>query len=1287
MASNNDPLSGLSGQNLFGMPPPSYNPLGMPGGNDPMSMALAQFGPMFLSSLLGQGQFLPNQFQPQNMMDQMVTQKYSTASRANINAGRTIDQGAMRSLVFSMRSKFDATPPSATQAAGLNSTADMLNSEIAQSMMGMMFGPQVVEDLFFGRKGSAAMLAQSANKIGYYRPDAITGQQQMSPEGLETFTSQIYSNLYGAGADLNDVSGLSAGRVGILSEELAQRGLLPASLSQLSKADQRRALRDPANRPTDFTPEEVALIDGPTGGAGGAGGAIDKSVEEIAKLEGGAGAIRKIDATRVSNKLKEYAGAVGAIREIFGDNGMGSAPMGQLVAALDALTQGGAVSMKAGQLEHLIRRTQLAAREGGVSLEGLMSMSARGGMIADHLGLDRTMVAEGVVFGIQAAKSMSDGDAFVPGFGKMDKNAAALHGMERSLAASASPAGKYLAVAKRLVAENKDSDAFKAKSQSLISLVSALENGGSTMIDPTTGKSINIYEEMGKDSIGFFSKLFTDAGISTRVLDSYFADGLTQEHARGLSHKVALAQGYEITTSIGNSLSANVMQNGFAVLEGEGGSSLGREMSMALGEASVRDMGTHMTEDERNTTLKNAARSGIRIEAERRLRAANPGGTITDAEVTTKAEELFKGMFQGDGEDATAAEHKFQNFVRYQYSEASRISSGHGFGSLAQVQQVHGRAATAKLRETIHRQELRAAVEAANGGNFTPFMQRINDVMRLSGSADKSQIAAVMTGALSVSGHQEQLMDEAGRLLDVGGPGAPDHRGLGRGAFSAVGGRLHELGNDYSADTDAEKKVALDALDDDVDGKGWVDFKSRFSKGDIPTLFTNKEYVSQATIKDKLTKINTAGGDGRDQLLKLAKEHGIVKAGAETLDHDAVAKLAARTRASNALGTLAGVGDVAYTRADAEEALSGVLGLAPIADGVGTTDITTKRAKLDAMAKYTESLGTNTTTGADILGVFGEGLVAETNQADLATLIDKAASGKGADGVRNNTVAKDAFATLREALEKQPVGVKNQILAAVAFSSAQKALGIELNAPGGMSAEKRELISRVAAVNSLMEKDPKAGVALFGGEAAADAGQVALKDMFGKEGPAKTKATQQLTKLLGSKAERDAPLPVGVEALKPLEQVAQEKIDAEAAVLNEQAGTAATGAGIGSTILQVFESIKEQILPPISEALAAAFKDLKIEKVSIGTLDVDLGGTMSAIFAGLQSSLGGMTDNKAAPEDDKAAAAGKMKSGEPEEMRITGALTISNLQEVILSGTGRMAISHDTASVPAVRST
>jgi hypothetical protein len=150
--------------------------------------------------------------------------------------------------------------------------------------------------------------------------------------------------------------------------------------------------------------------------------------------------------------LRDMSGAVGAMREIFGDMGRPNAPMAQLLEGLNMLTQGGLASMNPAELERVVRTTRVLSRETGMGMSAMIGLTAQAADQADHMGLNRAFAIQAVqgaaAFG-GAFGQVGRGD--LPAWGRVDRTQLTIMDQQLRLQAAGSRVANQLGATMRLV--------------------------------------------------------------------------------------------------------------------------------------------------------------------------------------------------------------------------------------------------------------------------------------------------------------------------------------------------------------------------------------------------------------------------------------------------------------------------------------------------------------------------------------------------------------------------------------------------------------------------------------------------------------------------------------------------------------------------------------------------------------------------------------------------------------------------------------------------------------------
>jgi hypothetical protein len=245
-------------------------------------------------------------------------------------------------------------------------------------------------DQMGGMRGSAAVMASRFMQGGRYQVDPLSGQLGITPQTAASMSEQMFHEFYETPEGRTASRGFRAGQMGSMYQELVSRGLVgreSGSREQLG----RRALGT-------MRENEVAAAAGRQGVTMPAGGAAALRAEDIDKLtldDSVAQRIRNFDVTRVTQAIRGYAGAVAAVRDIFGDAGRPNAPMSELMRGLEAMTNGSLSQMDPARASMMVRQTYNLSRMTGVSMDNAMALQEHASSRAQAMGLEP-------VFGIHA---------------------------------------------------------------------------------------------------------------------------------------------------------------------------------------------------------------------------------------------------------------------------------------------------------------------------------------------------------------------------------------------------------------------------------------------------------------------------------------------------------------------------------------------------------------------------------------------------------------------------------------------------------------------------------------------------------------------------------------------------------------------------------------------------------------------------------------------------------------------------------------------------------------------
>jgi len=343
------------------------------------------------------------------------------------------------------------------------------------SMLAQM-APGLVDSLH-GSRGSAALLNMGLTKGGRYRSDA-DGMPTMSGQALESLTAEIKDSLYGTPQAVREMRGIGMGSLGQIFDEASRRGYLPASI-----------------------------------GAGGRDAAIKRLSQEeqktITELEAGGDIddkLRNFDSKRIAGRLKELSGSVSAMRDIFGSMGQTDAPMGQLMNALEMLTQNRLSSMAPGQVEQIVRQTKSLMQTTGMNLDGIMRLTAQSSAYGQQLGLAPEISIQSAMGSVAYAQGYKDNFGGFRSFNASSLDEVTIRDTKLRQQAAASQTSMSAAAAIRVV------DAFGVDPGSQAAkLVEAIKNREATF----DGKPM--YEVLRDDSL---ASIFKASGASDAALSS-----------------------------------------------------------------------------------------------------------------------------------------------------------------------------------------------------------------------------------------------------------------------------------------------------------------------------------------------------------------------------------------------------------------------------------------------------------------------------------------------------------------------------------------------------------------------------------------------------------------------------------------------------------------------------------------------------------------------------------------------------------------------------------------------
>lgn len=663
------------------------------GGNSGAMFQMAM--PAVMSMMMGQNR-IPTQFFPeQNVYDQLrATYEYNSRMQA-MRMATSRDAITMERTMGGATQMLTGKPLTNIQRAR--------NHEIANFMQGIApFAVQMAPDLYdslHGSRGSAAVFADQMYRAMRTSVDPLTGAAGYRGDSTGRVSNEVFERLFGANADLSQMKGLSAGQAGMLANELQLRGLMGRPTGTLSLREQRASL--PSQLSSDVidrlarelpeiqnaiknnqTPTAAMLeaarqqIRSTHGELKNAGRDIDR--QDLEKMPGAEAIIQTTDADRITRRLKNMSGAVKAMKDIFGDQGNPNAPMREIIASLDALTQGGLATMSPGQLESLVRRTHSISKQTGMGLESMLGLTAQNAGLADQLGLDRsfalTTTQQSALFGAAVGDV---GGLEVPVWGAMSKEQLVLADAQLRMHAAASPFTNQLNAIMRM------SDTGMIKPQAgteLAAMVAAIKNGDRTYSFGGQQKSLMM------NRVALTDIIKRDAGITGNEVESIIYDRYGNQEFGQKYNTDLIARGQQASEMIDKMLAPAVGGRFSGILEERNlnqtlikagivkDDTAFRQMMDQVGAGVSRDFIKMDPVTRRNAESRQAAMAAsVKANMRAALKARMPGAT--DAQIDAQLQTVVAQM----GGDAG-----LNNMGVTAYAEMDQLASER-YGKSAQV--------------------------------------------------------------------------------------------------------------------------------------------------------------------------------------------------------------------------------------------------------------------------------------------------------------------------------------------------------------------------------------------------------------------------------------------------------------------------------------------------------------------------------------------------------------------------------------------------------------------------
>jgi hypothetical protein len=726
------------------------------GGQNPL---VSLIGNNLLSQAFGSAGLMPSRFQPgANFVRQQEAKAYYAARQEALTQAAVADRSTHFEVMRGI-ARLTGTPFGLDQQRSAGVIADDI-ATVAPYLTAMF--PDLYDSLH-GSRGSAMVMAQAMHRGGRFSVDPVTGRTGLSGASTAAISREIADQFFGPGSDIGSFRGLSMGQVGLLYDELQNRGLMGRGLGSLSRDDRISLMAaDPMSRKSAL---ELLQQSDPQGLA-----AVVKQVdaarpdlkltgktdtEAISVLSGlnkdVAPALeaalkatapsrvddlaRRFDASQIGGRLKNLAGAVSAMREIFGDMGKPDAPMSEIISGLESLTQGGLAVSTPAELEQIVRKTATLARTTGMGIEAMTSITAQAGSLADQLGLDRG-------FAVQASQGASafgaalsrTGALATPLFGGGTRDELTALDAQLRVRAAGSELSNNLAAAVRFVELEENAGRTAEISTKRIGKIAAAARRGqdSVALDPANPGRMTSLAAITADELDVMAH---EAGAG---------DGIMYNMRMGNNQEVIQKYNLSAISRRQQGLEArNFIANGFR------GTAIAA-LNDALGADRARDV---------------ADRAGARVGAAlfRQFEGAERSRNITPDELadaaarTVKIGEFFEQEVRSVNPalaDSLKKRNLFNQIASAGYSQVQRAvpeSPGwRGYGSPEKIIQLHAQDTNRAAVDVESEAEAKAVLESAMAGvaKVGP-LARIMDLVRAGDATSATDLIGKAAGGQS----------------------------------------------------------------------------------------------------------------------------------------------------------------------------------------------------------------------------------------------------------------------------------------------------------------------------------------------------------------------------------------------------------------------------------------------------------------------------------------------------------------------------------------------------------
>jgi hypothetical protein len=760
---------------------------GNPAGNIPGLGMLNMITQPMIHGFMGNQGLVPGQFMgTQNLYDQYRIEQRQKEMQEAVGAGAQADRPAMTRFLIGSGQMMGMDMGLDQQATAASMAGHM--AQFTPIMAQMM--PDLLDKLH-GRKGSAAVLARGLMEGGRYAVDPVTGMRGLGgsadADGAQSSVKEMVDAFKDALDDPDSEfsqHGISMGQAGLMYEEMTKRGMLGVrSIGTMSREDQYEALAED---------EGISVADVKASKDAGPGG------EEAFRTK-----LRQFDAKRVKSRMEGLAGAVDAMREIFGDLGNPNAPMSQIIEGLNQLTQGGIASMPAAELERMVRMTKAISDNTGMGIDSIMALTSAAASIGDQLGLHRSLAVVAGQRGAIGGRAVADmGWAGV--FGTVSSDEAAAMITKSTEQGMASQAGMSTAAIFRME-DQIAGGSFKAGSRAE-KLMKAIKRGdaefeGQSMLDLMTNpnKMREIFKSSGLSDLeaDMYQDFITDpAGNQKYIAENpEIVDAIETMQMQEMGGRVAgRATGIALNRALRGGTSLNAEQRA--------------KVSAAVTGPLAQEIWEEATADDRRDT--ESWQKFVDQKARPRLKAMG----LSDAQIDNMLPSLAAGI-EAEGNRA-AQDQGYDNFdVALQTMGGQTLKQRQRVTATAR-QDAAIRGALAPLTS---RGPLRELMDIVQGGDTS-----IKDAVgRILGGIPAGDVQDAMVGAMEAIRKNREKMelidedrsgkwrDSSGKLTDFGkGERAKAVASIGKAA-DAANKILDKQGDAYLATTVDAKETAATA--------------------------------------------------------------------------------------------------------------------------------------------------------------------------------------------------------------------------------------------------------------------------------------------------------------------------------------------------------------------------------------------------------------------------------------------------------------------------------------------